>query len=59
MKNLPGYKDAMISLITANANYMRDEIISSEKDLVKREEMLDLLKSDTRKRLLNILTNEK
>lgn len=52
-------KWAHIRLITANANYMRDEIIAIEKDIVKREEMLDKLKSDTKQRLLNILTNEK
>ena len=48
-------KWAHIRLITANANYMRDEIIANEKDLIKKEEMLDKLKSDTKERLLNIL----
>ena len=51
-------KWAHIRLITANANYMRDEIIASEKDLIKKEEMLDRLKDDTKQRLLNILLSE-
>lgn len=55
LKELPWYKQAMVNLITANANYMRDEIIANEKDLIKKEEMLDKLKSDTKERLLNIL----
>jgi len=51
-------KLAHIRLITANANYMRDEIIANEKDLIKKEEMLDRLKDDTKQRLLNILLSE-
>ena len=37
---------------------MRDEIIANEKDLIKKEEMLDRLKDDTKQRLLNILLSE-
>ena len=55
IKNYSDKDQVMIRLITANANFMKDTILESNKSPEEKEKELDILREKVKERLLNIL----